>query len=84
MVKPLLIADVAANGTSDEAVYPHTFWLPDTGMQRGSLLIFDGDPQTPNYPSLDGVYEEEIADIKRSYLYKIPCQPVNHSHRSNP
>ena len=71
------IADVAANGTEPKDVYPNSFWLPPTGMQRGSLLIFDGDPQTPNYPSLDGVFVEEIDDIKKSYLYKIPCQPVN-------
>jgi len=68
-------ADVAANGTEPEDVYPNTFWLPPTGMQRGSLLIVDGDPQTPNYPSIDGVYiwpEDHI----RSFLPEIPCQPV--------
>jgi hypothetical protein len=32
-------ADVAANGTDPEDVYPNTFWLPPTGMQRGSLLV---------------------------------------------
>lgn len=40
-------ADVAANGTNTTDVYPNTFWLPPTGMQRGSLLLIDGDPQGP-------------------------------------
>ena len=70
-------ADVAANGTEPEDVYPNTFWLPPTGMQRGSLLMTDGDPQTPNYPSIDGVYRTDIEELKKTVLPKIPCQPVN-------
>jgi hypothetical protein len=57
-------------------VYPNSFWLPETGMQRGSLLIVDGDPQTPNYPSIEGVYTEDLDYVKDTYLPKIPCQPV--------
>ncbi len=36
----------------------------------------DGDPQTPNYPSLDGVYRTDVDELKRTVLPKIPCQPV--------
>ena len=49
-------ADVA--GEKDEGVYPNSIFLPDSGIQRGSLALFDGDPETPNWPSLnmDGLY----------------------------
>ncbi len=70
-------ADVAAEGTEPEDVYPNTFWLPPTGMQRGSLLLSDGDPQTPNYPSIDGVFRTDIEELKKTVFPKIPCQPVS-------
>ncbi|XP_071530780.1 N-acetylated-alpha-linked acidic dipeptidase 2-like [Panulirus ornatus] len=49
---------------SGEPGYPHTFWLPGSGIQRGSILWRDGDPTTPYYPALDGVYRlpEEQTD----------------------
>ena len=52
-------------------------FLSDTGIQRGSLGLFDGDPETPNWPSLPNAYRlnhEEIQDL----LPKIPCQPVGY------
>ena len=48
---------MAGEGQNQETdVYPNTIFLPDTGIQRGSLLLFDGDPETPNMPSLKDVY----------------------------
>ncbi|XP_071530793.1 N-acetylated-alpha-linked acidic dipeptidase 2-like [Panulirus ornatus] len=49
---------------SGEPGYPHTLWLPGSGIQRGSILWRDGDPTTPYYPALDGVYRlpEEQTD----------------------
>ena len=35
----------------DEDLYPHGWWLPQTGVQRGSILIGTGDPLTPRYPA---------------------------------
>ena len=35
----------------DEDLYPHGWWLPRTGVQRGSILIGTGDPLTPRYPA---------------------------------
>lgn len=35
-------------------VYPDSWWLPPTGIQRGSILLLsgeNGDPQTPRFPS---------------------------------
>ena len=70
-------ADVAAEGTEPDKVYPNTFWLPPTGMQRGSLILTDGDPQTPNYPSIEGVHRVDEKTVKETVLPKIPCQPVS-------
>lgn len=42
---------MAADGIAPENVYDHTWWLPGTGMQRGSTYLGDGDPLTPGWPS---------------------------------
>ena len=34
-----------------EYIYPKGEFLPNDGVQRGSILTTDGDPHTPNYPS---------------------------------
>ncbi len=49
-------AEAAQEGTEPEHVYPESFWLPGTGVQRGSLALADGDPLTPNWPSVDHAY----------------------------
>ena len=36
--------------------HPSAWWLPESGVQRGSLLVHDGDPSTPGYPAIDGAY----------------------------
>lgn len=36
----------------DGDVYPNSWWLPGTGVQRGTIFTGpDGDPLTPGYPS---------------------------------
>lgn len=70
-------ADVAGEGQDPKDVYPNSMFLPDTGIQRGSLLLSDGDPETPNWPSLPGAYmlpEDEYAH----FLPNIPCQPIGY------
>ncbi len=69
-------ADVAPRGTDPEDVYPNTFWLPPTGMQRGSIILTDGDPETPNAPSIEGVNRKNLSKPEETVLSKIPCQPV--------
>ena len=74
-------ADVAGEGQNQETdVYPETMFLPDTGIQRGSLLLFDGDPETPNMPSLpEGIYRLSKEEIdQENILPKIPCQPLGY------
>ena len=70
--------EVAAEGTGPEDVYPNKFWLPGTGMQRGSIKTRKGDPETPNWPSIKGAYRVSGADLDQ-YLPSIPAQPIGYS-----
>ncbi|XP_063877913.1 glutamate carboxypeptidase 2-like [Scylla paramamosain] len=67
--------DVALNGTAPEDVYPNSWWLPGSGMQRGTTFMGDGDPLTPGWPSTEHAYrlKEEEADLPT-----IPCQPIGY------
>ena len=42
-------ADYSIDGVDP---YPHSWWLPDTGVQRGTVFTGDGDPLTPGYPAV--------------------------------
>ena len=35
-----------------DGVYPDSWYLPPTGAERGSVTMIDGDPRSPNYPSI--------------------------------
>ena len=48
-------AQVAPRGTDPDSVYPNTFFLPPSGVQRGTTFI-DADPLSPSWPSVDGAY----------------------------
>ncbi|KAG1656999.1 N-acetylated-alpha-linked acidic dipeptidase 2 [Nymphon striatum] len=68
--------EVALNGTSPENVYPNSWWMPGTAMQRGTVMQGNGDPSTPGYPTIDGVYripEDEYT------IPSIPVQPIGYS-----
>ncbi len=68
-------AEVAAEGTSENDVYPATFWLPGSGMQRGSIYMDDGDPETPRWPSLPGAFRVPPEDLN---MPTIPAQPIGY------
>ncbi|KAB7496029.1 hypothetical protein Anas_04286, partial [Armadillidium nasatum] len=68
--------DVAAEGISPEDVYDNSWWLPGTGVQRGSTYLGSGDSLTPGWPSTEHAYrlsEDEAA------LPNIPCQPIGYA-----
>ncbi|CAL4065883.1 unnamed protein product, partial [Meganyctiphanes norvegica] len=48
--------------------YPHSFWLPGKGIQRGSILIVDGDPTTPFYPAIAGAYRVSENDTNTPHI----------------
>ncbi|XP_068216856.1 N-acetylated-alpha-linked acidic dipeptidase 2-like [Palaemon carinicauda] len=58
------------------AAYPHSLWLPGSGIQRGSIVWRDGDPTTPDYPALDGAYRvpENETDTP-----KIPAHTLSYN-----
>ncbi|KAK3578650.1 hypothetical protein CHS0354_002952 [Potamilus streckersoni] len=66
-------ADYNINGTSD--TYPHSWWMPDTGVQRGTVGG-SGDYLTPFYPARE--YAHRLAVDKTSISVKIPCQPIGY------
>ncbi|XP_042890770.1 N-acetylated-alpha-linked acidic dipeptidase 2-like [Penaeus japonicus] len=49
-------SDYHPESDSGGLAYPHSFWLPGSGIQRGSIVVHDGDPTTPGYPALEGAY----------------------------
>jgi len=71
-------SSVAMEGTDEANVFPNTFWMPGTAVQRGSLSLSDGDPLTPNWPSLEHVYRLNQED-RQQYLPQIPVQPIGYT-----
>ena len=68
-------AEVAGQGTDPLLVYPNTFFLPSSGVQRGSVFLGDGDPLSPTWSSVDGAYRVPLNDTE---LPKIPSQPIGY------
>lgn len=69
-------ADFAVAGT--DTVYPQSWWLPGTGVQRGTLKRSSGgigDPLTPLYPSIESAYR--IPESKAE-LPEIPVHPIGY------
>lgn len=66
-------ADFASTGTNE--VYPNSWWLPGTGVQRGSLSLTIGDPLTPLYPATESAYR---LDPSEAQLPRIPVQPIGY------
>ncbi|XP_060072461.1 N-acetylated-alpha-linked acidic dipeptidase 2-like [Ylistrum balloti] len=72
-----------SNSTSGMAdPYPDTWWLPETGIQRGNIIMTKGDQATPGYPALwytQRLSEEELKDK----LPVIPCHPIGYRDAFN-
>nr|XP_053627349.1 N-acetylated-alpha-linked acidic dipeptidase 2-like isoform X2 [Cherax quadricarinatus] len=68
-------SDVAQEGVEAQDVYPNSWWLPGSGMQRGSTYMGDGDPLTPGWPSTAQAYRLKVEDAQ---LPMIPCQPIGY------
>ena len=66
--------DYAAEGV--DKVYPDTWWLPPTGVQRGTVYDDNGDPLTPGYPSTDSAYRLDIENVEN--LPQIPSHPIGY------
>ncbi|XP_061183780.1 N-acetylated-alpha-linked acidic dipeptidase 2-like [Saccostrea echinata] len=69
-------ADYAVDGENSQ-VYPHDWWLPDTGTQRGTIFLGQGDPLTPGYPATENAYRLNESDSEAE-LPKIPSHPIGY------
>ena len=54
--------------------YPTSWYLPPSGVQRGTLLPKRGDALSRGYPAISGMYRRPIEDV--TYLPKVPVQPL--------
>lgn len=57
--------------------FPKTWWLPGTGTQRGTVALSDGDPLTPMFPSIDGIYR--LNRNETNTLPRIPAQVITYN-----
>ncbi|EJD74024.1 N-acetylated-alpha-linked acidic dipeptidase 2 [Loa loa] len=73
--------EIARDGTEKENVYPNSEWLPNVGVQRGSIMHGKGDPLSPLYPSKKDLYRSKtIKEAMNDYvLPKIPALPISYS-----
>ncbi|XP_065320720.1 putative N-acetylated-alpha-linked acidic dipeptidase, partial [Gordionus sp. m RMFG-2023] len=66
----------ALEGIEVNVVYPNTWWMPESDVQRGSVSDFSGDPMTRGYPSLPSMYREMPP---KNSLPSIPVYPISYS-----
>ncbi|KAE9555929.1 hypothetical protein FO519_000909 [Halicephalobus sp. NKZ332] len=73
-------AEVAKDGTDKEHIYPRTEWMPEGGVQRGSVMHGDGDPLTPLSPSKADLYPTRtVEEAKASHILpSIPVLPISY------
>ncbi|XP_048586711.1 N-acetylated-alpha-linked acidic dipeptidase 2 [Nematostella vectensis] len=70
----LLYSDPDSSPEGPGKVYPDAYWLPPTGVQRGSVYLEDGDAVTLGYPAVDGAYASPTKDAG---FPKIPSYPIS-------
>ncbi|CAF1678964.1 unnamed protein product [Rotaria sp. Silwood1] len=70
-------ANYAPFGTTADQVYDQKWYMPPSGVQRGSAFTSNGDSLTRIYPSRDYMYR--VAEDSASFLPKIPVQPIGYS-----
>uniref|UniRef100_A0A0C9RJL7 TSA: Wollemia nobilis Ref_Wollemi_Transcript_14459_2317 transcribed RNA sequence n=1 Tax=Wollemia nobilis TaxID=56998 RepID=A0A0C9RJL7_9CONI len=63
-------------GNRTQGYYPHSKWLPPSGVQRGSIYSELGDPLTPGWPSVPDA-EQLSVDDPRTKLPLIPSIPIS-------
>jgi N-acetylated-alpha-linked acidic dipeptidase len=76
----LIYSDPQDDGYGAGDVYPVGPFKNKYGVQRGSIMdmvIYPGDPSTPNYASVDGAPRVDHNDAEN--LLKIPVLPISYS-----
>lgn len=70
----VMYTDPSDFNMAGEATYPNSWWMPETGVQRGTVGP-DGDFLTPFYPAKDYAYRKAEEDIEE---FRIPAQPISY------
>ncbi len=54
----------------DPRVYPDSWWLPPSGVHRGTVFLGEGDPLTPGYPSIGFVLlSSSVSHLATFYFF---------------
>lgn len=70
----VMFTDPSDFNIDDTSVYPDSWWMPPTGVQRGTVGT-DGDVLTPLYPATGYAFRERKEDVLK---IKIPAQPISY------
>ncbi|MBI4482691.1 MAG: M28 family metallopeptidase [Acidobacteria bacterium] len=75
----LIYSDPEDDGYGQGEVYPRGAWLPERGLQRGSINSGNasGDPTTPGWASTKGARHLPIAEAEG--IPRIPSAPLSYS-----
>lgn len=73
----LIYSDPAEDGYTRGDVYPEGPMRPSQGVQRGSVYNDNGDPTTPDYPSLPGAKRIPIEQTSLPHIPILPISPAN-------
>ncbi|KAK3092472.1 hypothetical protein FSP39_003224 [Pinctada imbricata] len=74
----IIYSDPADYDDSDTShVYPDDWWLPDSGVQRGTVFLGKGDPLTPGYPAIETAFRLNQSDPSIE-TPNIPVHPIGY------
>src|SRR5665213_3072448 len=73
----IIYSDPADDGFTTGDIYPEGPMRPWTGVQRGSVYNGNGDPTTPDYPSLPGA---KRVPLDQTDLPRIPVIPASYKN----
>ncbi|XP_067928458.1 putative N-acetylated-alpha-linked acidic dipeptidase isoform X2 [Watersipora subatra] len=66
------------NATYEET-FPHSWFLPPSGVERGGTSTAKGDPLTEGYPAKDYAIRKSVEQVRDEKLIpNIPTQPIGY------
>nr|XP_033812425.1 aminopeptidase NAALADL1 [Geotrypetes seraphini] len=73
--------DINDGKMQEHETYPNSWYLPPSGVERGSFNGYFGDPLTPYYPAKDFTYRIKESEIEG--IPPIPTQPIGFEDAEN-
>ncbi|KAL0630072.1 Aminopeptidase NAALADL1 [Plecturocebus cupreus] len=67
-------ADINDGLSSPSETFPNSWYLPPSGVERGSYYEYFGDPLTPYFPAIPSSFRLDLANV--SGFPPIPTQPI--------